>query len=176
MCPQGRTNKRIALDGKPGARTLILPSVVWAAEPRTVDSRGEQLTSRVTKPRVSACIYIILHKCLDLNTVRNRTYKTNRQNSTINQTNSSLHHNVMNVNLFYKSEIFLAVANQHKPLKHINTQKINYRRRQPPHLQTHTSSRHVPTLTIVGQTAVMQEGGTQDLRPKQLPTKNLSQQ
>jgi len=42
MSPQGRTNKRMTLDRKPGTHTLILPSTVWAADPRTVESRGEQ--------------------------------------------------------------------------------------------------------------------------------------
>jgi len=44
---QGRTNKgKKALDIKPGARTLILPLIVWAAKPRTIDSRGERLANR----------------------------------------------------------------------------------------------------------------------------------
>ena len=34
MSPQVRTNKRMALDGKPGVCTLILSSFVWDAEPR----------------------------------------------------------------------------------------------------------------------------------------------
>jgi len=55
---QGPTNKRMALDGKPGARTLILLSDVWTAEPRTIDCRGEQLAYRVIKPSVSTCIDI----------------------------------------------------------------------------------------------------------------------
>jgi len=44
LSPQGRTNKRMALDGKLGARTLILPSAVWATEPRTINFHGEQHT------------------------------------------------------------------------------------------------------------------------------------
>jgi hypothetical protein len=43
LSPQGCTNKRMALDGKLGAHTVILPSAVWATEPHTINSRGEQL-------------------------------------------------------------------------------------------------------------------------------------
>jgi len=43
LSPQGCTSKRMALDGKLGASTLILPSAVWAAELRTINSHGEQL-------------------------------------------------------------------------------------------------------------------------------------
>jgi hypothetical protein len=43
LSPQGRTNKRMALDGKLGACILILPSAVWAAELCTINSHGEQL-------------------------------------------------------------------------------------------------------------------------------------
>jgi len=46
VSPHGRTNKGNALDRKPGARTLILPLTVWAAKPRTTDSRGERLANR----------------------------------------------------------------------------------------------------------------------------------
>jgi len=42
MSPHGLTNYGKALDGKPGTRTLNLLSNVWAAEPRTIDSRGKQ--------------------------------------------------------------------------------------------------------------------------------------
>jgi hypothetical protein len=38
---------------------LFLQSAVWAAEPGTTDSRGEQLTYRVTKESVSTCVCII---------------------------------------------------------------------------------------------------------------------
>jgi hypothetical protein len=44
LSPQGRTNKRMALDGKLGTRTLILQLAVWVAEPRTIDFRREQHT------------------------------------------------------------------------------------------------------------------------------------
>ena len=39
--PQGRTNNRIAPDGKPWAGTFFLPSGFWAAEPCTTDSSGK---------------------------------------------------------------------------------------------------------------------------------------
>jgi len=51
MGSPGRTNKRMALDGKPGDRTLILPSAVWAAEPRTIDSRGETVSMQSNKAK-----------------------------------------------------------------------------------------------------------------------------
>jgi len=38
MSPQGSTRRRKALDGKPEARTLILPSTIWVADPGTADS------------------------------------------------------------------------------------------------------------------------------------------
>jgi len=41
LSPQGRINEGKALDRKPVARSLNLPSIVWAVEPRTIDSRGE---------------------------------------------------------------------------------------------------------------------------------------
>jgi hypothetical protein len=59
LSPQCRTYQRMALDGKLGPRTLILLSAVWAADPGTFDSRGEQLTYRVAMPRVSTCICTI---------------------------------------------------------------------------------------------------------------------
>ena len=40
--PSGSHAKWEALDLKPGAGTLKLPLTVWAAEPRTIDSCGEQ--------------------------------------------------------------------------------------------------------------------------------------
>jgi hypothetical protein len=51
MGPPGHTNKRMALDGKPGDRTLILLSAVWAAEPRTIDSRGEKINMQSNKAK-----------------------------------------------------------------------------------------------------------------------------
>jgi hypothetical protein len=65
----------MALDGKPEDRTLILPSAVWPVEFRTIDSRGQQLISRVTKTSMSTDIYIVQHNYLDLNTGTEKTYK-----------------------------------------------------------------------------------------------------
>ena len=67
--------KGMAPDVKPGSSTLILPPDVWAAEPLTTDSRGEQLSHTVTKPSVSTCIYIAQRKIQDQNTVTNRKDK-----------------------------------------------------------------------------------------------------
>jgi len=44
--PSGLHQQRKALDGKPGACTVVLPSAVWAADPRTIDARGERIISR----------------------------------------------------------------------------------------------------------------------------------
>jgi len=40
LSPQGLMNKRMALDGKLGAHTLILPLAVWAAEPAPLTLMG----------------------------------------------------------------------------------------------------------------------------------------
>ena len=54
MCPQGRTPRMgKALGGKPGARTLKLPSTVWASELRDAGYCRGSLTLR----RLMSCIY-----------------------------------------------------------------------------------------------------------------------
>jgi len=58
MSPQGRTNKRMALDGKPGVRILILPTAVWAAETRTIGSRGRKVSMQRNKAK---CIKMYLY-------------------------------------------------------------------------------------------------------------------
>jgi len=58
MSPQGHTNKRMALDGKPGARTLILSSIVWVDESRTIDSPGGKVNMQSNKAK---CISMYLY-------------------------------------------------------------------------------------------------------------------